>query len=121
MSSFFSLEGMLTICCCIGAGSCGEENCPELCLCCEAHVCNFAAISATRAYVQMKYDLTVDPCDNQLIRCNNIIQCIACVCHILAMIDGSFSDCAQICDLIADIVYHTVSGCMTGEFIYTLF
>lgn len=71
--------------CCLQAGTCGESSCPTLCLCCEACFCNFAAVSASRMYVMEKYDLTSDPCDYRLIRINNCLQLIACICDILAI------------------------------------
>ena len=42
--------------CCgaIKAGPCCEESCPTLCLCCEAHLCNAASVSATRMLVMDK-------------------------------------------------------------------
>ena len=32
-----------------------------------------------------KYDLASDPCDYRLIRINNFLQALACVCNILAI------------------------------------
>lgn len=75
----------MDVCFCFKAGSCGEQNCPDLCLCCEACICNFAAISASRMYVMEKYDLTSDPCDYRLIRINNCLQITACICDIMAI------------------------------------
>jgi hypothetical protein len=62
-----------------------------------------------------QYELMADPCDNRLIRFSNFMQILSCVCHVLAMIDGNFRTLADIIDLIADLVYHTVSGCMTAQ------
>ena len=103
------------VCCCIKGGACGEESCPCFCLCLEAHICNGAAVSASRALVMDQYDLVADPCDNQLMRFSNCLQYMSCVCHTLAVIDNSFDDLARIIDFIAELVYHTVSGCMTSQ------
>jgi hypothetical protein len=73
------------------------------------------AVSASRMLIMDRHDLMSDPCDNQLIRCNNCIQLIACVCDTLALIDNSFDDLRRIIDLIAEITYHTISGCMTAQ------
>ena len=62
-----------------------------------------------------QFDLQSDPCDNRLIRCNNCLQLLACFCDILAMIDESFRALAFFFDHLADLVYHTVSGCMTAQ------
>ena len=42
-----------------------------------------------------------DPCDNRIIRFNNCMQLIACICHILAIIDQTFEDLANLIDFIA--------------------
>ncbi len=114
MNKYRCFQGQFA-CCCVKSGACGEESCPTLCLCCEAHCCNGMAVSATRMLVMDRHDLMSDPCDNQLIRCNNCIQMIACVCDTLALIDNSFDDLRRIIDLIAEITYHTISGCMTAQ------
>lgn len=62
-----------------------------------------------------KYDLASEPCDYRLIRINNCLQVLACICSILALIDGTFSEIARIINWIADLFYHTVSGCMTAQ------
>ncbi len=72
-------------CCCCKKMSCGEQACPTLCLCVEAHCCNFAAVSASRLFVMEKYNLSSDPCDYMLIQLNNILQCLACLCTTCAL------------------------------------
>lgn len=72
-------------------------------------------MSANRQYVMEEYNLESDPCDYRLIRINNCIQMLSCCCSILAMIDNSFNALAEIVNRIADLVYHTVSGCMTAQ------
>jgi hypothetical protein len=109
------LEGQFSFCWCIKAGSCGEQNCPQFCAFVEGCICNFAAVSANRAYVMEKYDLASEPCDYRLIRINNFLQVLACICSILALIDGSFAQVARIINWIADLMYHCVSGCMTAQ------
>jgi hypothetical protein len=115
MKQYRCFQGQFTVCCCISAGNCGEESCPELCLCCEAHLCNGPAVSASRGTVMDRYDLMSDPCDNRLIAFSNCMDLLSCCCDILAIIDGSFHECARIVDLIQDLVFHTVSGCMTAQ------
>lgn len=102
-------------CCGCKAGSCCETHCPTLCLCFEAHCCNFMAVSSSRMYVMEKYDLSSDPCDYRLIRINNCLQCLACICSILGTFISGFRELATIVDIIADIFYHCVSGCMTAQ------
>lgn len=120
MENYRCFQGQFTVCCCIKAGSCGEESCPDLCLCCEAHFCNGPAVSASRAFLMDKYDLMSDPCDNRLIRCNNCLLMLSCFCHVLALVDDSFNNLARILDIISDVVFHTVSGCMTAQVAHEL-
>jgi len=121
MSKYVCFQGMLSeVCCCIKPNALGEKKCPQCCLCLEVCCCNSCAVSATRAYVMTKYDLMADPCDNRLIRCNNIIQVISCVCDLLAMINDSFRECAKCCDLLAQLMYCIVSGCMTAQVVKEL-
>lgn len=72
--------------CCKNRSCCGVSQCPSLCLCLEAHCCNFAAVSASRMLVMERYNLSSDPCDYTLIQINNCLQCLACVCSVLAVI-----------------------------------
>lgn len=62
-----------------------------------------------------KYDLKSDPCDYRIIRINNCLQVLACVCNILAIFIGQLREIAKIINYLADIFYHCVSGCMTAQ------
>mmetsp|Transcript_19102 Transcript_19102/g.27329 ORF Transcript_19102/g.27329 Transcript_19102/m.27329 type:complete len:214 (+) Transcript_19102:27-668(+) len=115
MTKYSCFQGYFNICCCIKAGSCGESSCPDLCLFCESCVCNSIAISASRMYVMEKYDLQSDPCDYRLIRINNCLQMLSCVCDILAIFIADLRQLARIIDWIADLMFHCVSGCMTAQ------
>jgi hypothetical protein len=59
-----------------------------------------------------KLQIQPDPGDYQLIQFSNCMQAIACICHVLAMVEPAFRDLAQIVDCIADIVTYSVAGCM---------
>ena len=78
------------------------------------------AVSASRQYVMEEYNLESDPCDYRLIRINNCIQFLACFCSILALFDENLRELSQIVNTIADLVYHTVSGCMTAQVAYEI-
>ncbi len=120
LSKYRCFQGQFIVCCCIKADACCEESCPCLCLCIEAHLCNAMAISATRMFVMEKYDLQTDPCDNRLIRFNNCVQYIRCIVDIIAIFYDDARALAQIIDLIADFIYHSVSGCMTAQVAHEL-
>lgn len=145
MSKYACFQGKFTFCCgAIQADSCGESNCPDFCAFVEGCCCNCFAVSASRIYVMEKYDLQSDPCDYRLIRINNCLQILSCLCDILAIIDGSFRQIARYCfptpydflslsdnhltnsfffrivDHIADLFYHAISGCMTAQVLHRL-
>lgn len=40
MSRYICCQGYTGQCCCFTPGECGEQSCPDLCLCLEAHCCN---------------------------------------------------------------------------------
>ena len=105
--------------CCFKAGGIGDQGNP-CCLALEGCCCISCSLSATRMYVMDKYDLQSDPCDRRIIRFNNCIQCLACICHIAAIIDPTFQDLATILDLIADLVFYTTAGCMNAQVNYEL-
>ena len=88
------IEGYIQ-CCCVGKGDCGENNCPDCCAFLEGCLCNSLAVSASRAYVMELYDLSSDPCDYRLIRINNCLQCLSCMCDILSLLDRNFRQLAQ--------------------------
>jgi hypothetical protein len=119
MSKYACCQGYVNICG-FKAGRCNEESCPTFCLCVESCLCNGCAVSASRMYVMDKFELSSDPCDYRLIRINNCIQAVACICDIVAIFDANMRHMARIADLAADIVYHTVSGCMTAQVIHEL-
>ena len=91
------------------------SDCPDLCLCLESCCCNSLALSGTRAYVMDQYQLSSDPCDYRIIRFNNFMQCLDCICSILACFIPDVRPIARIIDHIADVVYCIVSGCMTSQ------
>jgi len=105
-------------CCCFKAGNMSEQSCPECCLCLESFCCQSCAISATRMTIMDEKRLHSDPCDNRIIWCNNCMQCLACICNCLAMIDSSFGQCACIIERIADIIYCIVQACMQTQVHY---
>jgi hypothetical protein len=114
MSQYQCCQGYVNICG-IGAGSFGEDRCPHFCLCAEACLCNGFSVSASRMLVMDRYQLSSDPCDYRLVRINNAIQMLACVCDILAMVDRNLRGLSRLLDFLADIFYHAVSGCMTAQ------
>jgi len=113
---------------CFEAGKCGEQSCPEFCLCCEGTCCVGPSISSTRMFIMDKYQLQSDEvilifvpsddsfklsqpqCDNRLIRFNNCMQMLACICDILAIFIAELRDCAQCIDIIANIVFYCTVG-----------
>ncbi len=67
-----------------------------------------------------RYNLTSDACDYRLIRVNNCLQVLACVCDLLALADRNLRKLSNVIDHLADTVYHTISGCMTAQVAHEL-
>jgi len=108
-------QGYMPACCCFTPGECGERDYPRTCMCVEAWCCPGLAVSTTRYLMMDHYDLAPDPCDNRLIRCNNCIQLLSCVCYCLAAFDRSFEDLAQLVDCLAEVVFWSTAGCMVAQ------
>ena len=104
----------------IEAGKCYESSCPEFCLCCESCCCPGLAVSASRLTVMDQYNLGSDKCDNRMIRFSNCLQYLSCICWVLAFINDIFYQAARIIDFIADLVFHTVAGCMSAQVAYEM-
>ena len=107
-------------CCCFHPGACCEKDIPRTCMCIEACCCPGLAVSSTRFVMMEQYHFMADECDNRLIRFNNCIQVLSCICHVLAIFKPQFRDLAQIIDLIADIVFFSTAGCMTAQVDYEI-
>eukprot|EP00043_Microstomoeca_roanoka_P020893 m.254377 g.254377 ORF g.254377 m.254377 type:complete len:216 (+) comp17991_c0_seq1:178-825(+) len=119
-----ALEGrMENYSCCQGyiCGNCtskcipGQDSCPGFCLCLEVTCFENLAISSTRFYVQEQRQIITDPCDNRIIRFNNCVQLLACLCHILAIFFREARQLAHLLDLFADLVYCIVQACMQAQ------
>lgn len=113
MNNYICCQGYANFMC-FKAGSVGDQG-SSLCLCIESCCCAGLASSSTRQFVMDKYDLASDPCDRKIIMCSNVLQMLACVCHVLAMFAPEFRDLASCVDCIADTVFLTVMGCMNAQ------
>lgn len=104
-------------CCCFKAGTVGEDSCPEGYLCVEALCCTHFSIQANRFYMSDTRDIKVDPCDNRIIRCNNCLQCLACLFELAACLTGDdgVGDAACAIRCIADSVYTAIMSCMAAQ------
>ena len=118
--NYVCCQGYIPACCCFAPGSCCEKDLPRTCMCVEILCCPGLAVSSTRFVMMDQYELSPDECDNRLIRFNNCIQLLSCICNILAMFSRDFQQLAQIIDLIADIVFFSTAGCMTAQVNYEI-
>ena len=91
-----------------------------MCMFIEACCCESCAVSSTRMLVMDTLDITPDPCDNRIIRFNNCIQLLSCVCWILSIVEPSFRDLAAIIDLIADLTYMATVGFSELSYLYLI-
>jgi len=106
-------------CCgCFKAGMCCESTLPCPCMLIENVLCLGFGVSSSRLYVMDAYELTSDPCDRRLIRFNNCMQVLSCICHVLAILDKSFRSLADLVDRIADVVFLMTMSCMVSQTVY---
>jgi hypothetical protein len=107
--------------CCNGdwpcSGRCGEQKCPGFCLCVEVTCCFPQSVASTRWMLQDEMQLMNTKCDNAIIGVMIAAQYLACICWLAACITGNdvLNDIARIIDLIADIMWCTVCGCMQTQ------
>jgi hypothetical protein len=107
MAAYRCCQGYFDTPCC-RAGSCGDEgNC--CCLAGEVLFCPCLAVQATRFYVMDTRNIAPSGTDNKLIRFNNALQLVACGCQ---MCD---SDGADLMNLLADLMWTTLMGCMSAQ------
>jgi len=71
-------------------------------------------------YVMDWKNLQSDPCDRRLIRFNNCVQLLACICDIGAFICPELRQLAQLLRCFADITYCTISACMAAQVNYEI-
>jgi hypothetical protein len=117
MSGYICGQGYCGACCCFRPGEMGERDCPSFCMCLEAICCPGLAVSATRMLMMDQYALMPDECDNRIIRFNNCIQLLACVCTCLSILPPLRPLRHLVCvlDRFADAVFLMTSGCMTAQ------
>jgi hypothetical protein len=86
-------------------------------MCLEAFCCPGLAVSASGNVIRQRYSLGLDEDDVRLIRCSNCMQICSCIFSLVACFTPCEGDdmAARIFDLVADIVFCCVSGCMTAQ------
>jgi hypothetical protein len=115
--NYMCCQGYFGGCCCVQPGQIGDKTCPVPCMCLEAFLCPGLAVSASANVIREEYSLGLDEDDVKLIRCSNCLQIFSCVFTLISCLTPCEGDdqCARIVDLIADIVFCCVSGCMTAQ------
>ncbi|KAL4592547.1 hypothetical protein LXL04_005547 [Taraxacum kok-saghyz] len=107
--------------CCAGympcSGKCGENKCPELCLCTEVFLCFGNSVASTRFLLQDEFNLQTTQCDNCIIGFMFCLQQFACICSIVACIVGNeeLNEASQALSCLANMVYCTVCACMQTQ------
>eukprot|EP00736_Rhodelphis_marinus_P005417 Rmarinus@m.11427 len=98
--------------------TCHEKDCPEMCLCLESCCCLGLSVSSTRNYVMDQRQLHSDPCDRRIIRCNNFLQMLACVCDIIYAVSGECREGRDLIRCIADLVFCATQACMQAQVLH---
>ncbi|XP_052171557.1 uncharacterized protein LOC127787538 [Diospyros lotus] len=107
--------------CCAGympcSGRCGESRCPELCLLTEVFCCFGNSVASTRFLLQDEFNIQTTQCDNCIIAFMFVLQQVACIFSIVAMIVGSseIQEASRLLSCFADMVYCSVCACMQTQ------
>ncbi|XP_021767001.1 uncharacterized protein LOC110731454 [Chenopodium quinoa] len=107
--------------CCGGympcSGKCGEQKCPEFCLCTEVVCCFSNSVASTRFMLQDEFNIHTTKCDNCIIGFMFFLQYFACLCSIVACLTGSeeLNDLSQCLNCLSDTVMCTVCACMQTQ------
>uniref|UniRef100_A0A7S3YMK0 Uncharacterized protein n=1 Tax=Lotharella globosa TaxID=91324 RepID=A0A7S3YMK0_9EUKA len=102
--------------CCLGMCPCCTMELPKIpCLCCEICCCIGLAASANRIHVMNAFSIKPDPCDEYIICCSNIMQCLAICARIFC--DPEIAD---VMENIADILFCIVLSCMQTQTNYEI-
>ncbi|CAM9495650.1 unnamed protein product [Chrysoparadoxa australica] len=115
MTKYQCCQGYFPGCCCFKPGKMGEKSAPTCCLCLESFCCLSCALSTNRMVIMDKFQVHPDPWDNRIIRFNNFLQLLSCVCNLAAICVEELREFARILDLIAQLVFYSTAGCMTGQ------
>merc|ERR1719502_1742760 len=95
------MQGYIPGCCGMGPGQCGDQGNP-FCMCLEGFCCPMLSLSITRIFMMDALALRPDPVDWQIIQFSNCLQCLSCICDILACFFEGLREVAQCVDCIAD-------------------
>ena len=96
------------------------QNIPHATLFAESCCCPGWGMSASRFMIMDQYRLGMHPIDNQIIRCNNAIQALACICDTLALCIRHLREFARIVHCVADLVFISTAGCMAGQVMHEI-
>ena len=110
-------QGYFGGCCCLQPGHVGDKTCPVPCMTLEAFLCPGLAVSASANVIRAEYGLGLDEDDVRLIRCSNCLQICSCLLTCVSHLTSCEGDdiLARIVDIVADVVFCCVSGCMTAQ------
>mmetsp|Transcript_8062 Transcript_8062/g.8877 ORF Transcript_8062/g.8877 Transcript_8062/m.8877 type:complete len:214 (+) Transcript_8062:86-727(+) len=121
-SNYKCCQGQFGGCLCLQPGGMCESTCPIPCMCLEAAICPGAAVSASSNVIRETYSLGLDDDDVRIIRCSNCLFwfsfCLNCV-SMLTECEGDDA-LAHAVNVISDIVFCCVSGCMTSQMHYEM-
>ena len=86
-----------------------NKKLPLPCLCIESLLCPVFSLSSSRVYLMRSFQIASDPMDRRLIRFNNTLQMLACLCNVIGLPGSDIIDC------IADLVTATMMGCISAQ------
>jgi hypothetical protein len=116
-SDYKCCQGIFGGCLCIQPGQMCEQTCPIPCMCLESCLCPGPAVSASSHVLRERYSLGLDDDDVRLIRCSNCLFYFSVCLNCISMCTECEADdaLANIVDMVSDIVFCCVGGCMTAQ------
>jgi hypothetical protein len=76
----------------------------------QSYFCPNFAVSATRMMVMDERHLHSDPCDRRLIRFNNCMQLMSCICTVASIFYKELRHCAHLLRCASHCVYCSVQA-----------
>tara|TARA_Y100000389_G_scaffold168964_1_gene174931 strand:+ start:909 stop:1667 length:759 start_codon:yes stop_codon:yes gene_type:complete len=88
-----------------------QNKFPLLSISLESLLCPGLSVSSTRFLLMDNYNLTLDPCDNRIIRLNNFLLISKCICKEAARLNKNINHFVKCIDYVTDCLYLSLIGC----------
>tara|TARA_Y100000389_G_scaffold205141_1_gene264003 strand:- start:27112 stop:27903 length:792 start_codon:yes stop_codon:yes gene_type:complete len=105
-------QGYFPVCYCLNIP---QNNFPRCSICLESCFCPSLSVSSTRFLLMDNFNLTLDPCDNRIIRFNNMIMILSCICRCASKMNPDLLQFVKCLEHVSDCVYLSTIGCTVAQ------